>query len=127
MRILPVDSIVIFVGGPNHGVIEIGATTLGYTVDLELPKEGEPGKSYPLEGARAQIGRRMKGFCKYSIDAGQKIGMPRALELWAKYGVGPIPTPVYELTQIDEAPDADVFVYKYIGEYSDVYPKEKTS
>lgn len=128
MNFLPVNAIVLFVGGPNNGFIEVGDKAMFYAMDLDLPREGEakPGRASAIEGARSKIGRRVRPMPKYAQDVPGTIGMEKAVGLWEKYGTGPMPTPVYELIQIDLGRgDGDVFIYDYIGEYSEVYPEEK--
>ncbi len=128
MQYLPVNAMVLFVGGPNHGFIEVGDRATFYAMDMELPKEGElkEGQSAPIKGGRSEVGRRIMTMPKYAQDAMEKLGRQEIFDLWAKHGIGPIPTPVYELSEIDLGrSDGDVFVYKYLGDHSEVYPEKK--
>jgi hypothetical protein len=128
MNFLPVDAIVLFVGGPNNGFIETGDNATLFTLDVELPKEGEtePGDVFPLAGERFKVGSRMKMAPRYYMDTIQRISREKAFALWGKHGVGSPSFSVYELTEIDTSgSDGDVFVYKYIGDQSEVFPEEK--
>ena len=128
MHYLPVNAIAVFIGGPNNGFIETGGDALFYAMDMELPKEGElkEGQSAPIQGGRSKVGRRIMMMPQYARYALQTIGMEKAIQIWGKYGVGQLPTPVYELAKVDmSGEDGDVFVYKYLGDHSEVFPEKK--
>lgn len=128
MHYLPVNAVVLFVDGPDHGFIEVGERALFYAMDMELPRQGEPkeGQSAPIQGGPSKVGRRIMTTPKYAQDAIGKLGMRAAFDLWAKNGIGPTTTALYELSEIDRGnSNADVFVYKYIGDHSEVSPEKK--
>lgn len=117
---VPLNAIVLLLGGPNDGFIEVGEATWLWTTNLELPKKGEV--SAPATGQPSAIGKRIMTMPKCVVDGMQKIGMEKTIALHAKYGKTFMESPaVYELDSID----GDVYVYKYIGLHKDVFPDKK--
>jgi len=112
---VPLNAIVIFLGGPNDGFIEAGDGAVPYVINMELPKDGEPGsragESSPIKGNRSEIGKRWRVGPMYFTDATRKIGAAKAMEILGKYGKQPNLS-FYELSEID----GDVYVYRYVGE-----------